>query len=162
MREFLRTMVVGRCERRDELFVLPRLHDEVEGSALHAFYGQLDVRICREKYHLHIRTTLLDLREPVQTLVSCIDVGVEVHVQKHYIRTEFSYPAYQFVGRGDKLHLCEMNRQEQLQRRPDSAVVVHDQYLSFALCHNLLIAIANLINAFDYSELLAQVFREHH
>jgi hypothetical protein len=39
-----------------------------------------------------------------------------------------------------------MHWQEQLQCRPDSAVVVNDQYLSFVLCHNPMIAFANLTN----------------
>ena len=41
--------------------------------------------------------------------------------------------------------------QEQLQGRPDAAVVIHNQNLCFAFCHCRVNLYANLINAFDIS-----------
>ena len=120
----------------DELVILPRLYDEVERAALHAFHCQLDVCVCSKEHHLDVRAALLYLREPVQPFVSCIYVCVEIHVKQHDIRTEIRKSAYQFLRRGDSIHLGKMHGQKQLQRSPDAIVVVHNQYLSLILCHN--------------------------
>ena len=131
----IQTMPVGVFERLYKLVILPRLDYEVKCSALHSFYGQLDVGISREQHDLDVLAALLDLAEPVKPFVAGIYVSMEIHVEKDDVGLEISNPADKFHRRRYDLHLSEMHRQEQLERRPDSAVVVNDKYLSLAFCH---------------------------
>ena len=108
--------------------------DEIESTSLHSFDCLLYVRIGSEKHDFEILATLLDLRKPEKALVAGIDVSMEVHVEQDHIRTEVGKSAHQLLWRRNQLHLREMHRQEQLQRRPDAVIVVNNQYFCFAFC----------------------------
>ena len=78
-----------------QLLIVPRLHDEIERSALHSFYSQLDIGVCGEQHHLHLRYHLFDLTCPVQALIAGVDGRIEVHIQQHHVRPELLQRGHQ-------------------------------------------------------------------
>ena len=44
--------------------------------------------------------------------MACVDVGVEVHIQKHHMRPEALHSADQRLWRGYDLYFCELIRSQ--------------------------------------------------
>lgn len=44
----------------DQFGIVPRLDDEIRGSAFHSFDGQCYVRVSRKQYHRHLRPPFLE------------------------------------------------------------------------------------------------------
>ena len=104
--------------------IVPGFHHKVEGTAFHAFHGEGDVGVGREKHHLHLGEVALEFGEPEEAFVARVDVGVEVHVKQHCIGLEGSHGFHQHLGRSDEFHFGKTHRQQNLQRRADARVVV--------------------------------------
>ena len=121
-------LIPSRGQHFNELVIVPRLHDEIEGPALHPFHGQLDVGIRRKQHNLHLRHHLLDLPGPVQALVSGVDRRVEIHVQQHHVRPELLQRVHQCRRRRDGLHLGKVHGQQDFQRPADAQVIIDHQY----------------------------------
>ena len=126
---------VGRLQRRDEFLIVPRLDDEVECASLHALNCQCDIGIGSKEHDLNIRVHLLQLAGPIQSLVARVDVGVEVHVQQHHIRTEALHRVDQCIGRRNDLDLREVWGQKQFQSLANTLIIIDDKYLSFLHLH---------------------------
>ena len=127
--------VTGGRQSGHQFLVVPGLHDEVERPFLHSLHRQLDIGISGKQNHFHLRHYLLDFSGPEQAFVAGVDACVEVHVQKHHIRTEAFQGINQRDWRGQRLNLREMHRQQDFQRLADPGVVIHNEYLSFFRSH---------------------------
>ena len=124
-------LVPGGRERGHQLFIVPGLHDEIKGAALHSFYSQGDIGVCGEQHHFHLRHHLLNLTGPVQALIASIDAGIEVHIQQHHVRPEALKRANKRHRRRQCLHLCKMHRQQDLQRLANAGIIIDNQYFAF-------------------------------
>ena len=91
---FLRLLLgclVGILERGDKFRIIPRLDDKVESTLLHSFNGQFDIGISGKENYLYFGIFLLDLTQPIDTLVTCIYTCVEVHVEQNHIGSKAMY-----------------------------------------------------------------------
>ena len=127
-------LVAGGGEGRHQLLVVPGLDNEVEGSALHPFHGQLNVGIGGEEDDFHVGCHLLDFPGPVEPFVARIDGRREVHIQEHHVRPERFQGGNQGRGGRDRLDFREMHRKQDLQRLADAGVVIDDQNFACLAC----------------------------
>ena len=122
--------VTGGREHLNEFLIVPRLHDEVKRSPLHTLNSQGNIGISGKQHNFHLRHHFLDFPGPVEALVAGVDGRVEIHIQKHHIRTEALQRTHQRHRRRQRLHLCKMHRKKYLQRLADAGVVVHNKYFA--------------------------------
>ena len=82
---------------------------------------------------------------PVGLLLFQFGGGViEVHVEQHHIGPEPLDGADDTRGRGNRLHLAEVKRQQNFESFSDAGIVVDDKYLSAFLSHNRRYSVAKI------------------
>ena len=122
--------VPGGREHFNEFLIVPRLHNKVKSPPLHPFHRQGNIGISGKQHNFHLRHHFLDFPGPIEAFVAGIDAGVEIHIQKHHVRTEALQRTHQRHRRRQRFHLCKMNGKKYLQRLADAGVVVHNKYFA--------------------------------
>ena len=58
-------LLVRKGKSLNEFVIVPRLDDEIESSAFHTLYCELNIAVGGEEHHFDIRCKLFDFGEPV-------------------------------------------------------------------------------------------------
>ena len=117
-------------ESGQQLFLLPRLGDEVGGTGLDGTHGLVGVGIGGHEDDHRLRVDAQDLLQRLETLLPAHHVAAEIHVQQDEVGAERAHEVLDALRADGHLDFLRIGFQQEVEGEEHVFVVVYDEDFS--------------------------------